>query len=165
MHLWKKEIQFGKGSKIKEKRILMACLGNICRSPLAQGALEFLAKEHSLKIYVDSAGTEAWHSGKPPDQRAQRTALSKGWNIGLQRARKITTKDLTYFDLILAMDKNNLSDLQAIRPRNSNVPIKLLLEFSSDKGKEVPDPYYSGNFEYVSNLIEKACLSLVDIDE
>ena len=165
MHLWRKEIQFGRESKIKEKKVLMVCLGNICRSPLAQGALEFLAKKHSLKIYVDSAGTEAWHSGKSPDQRAQRTALAKGWNIGSQRARRITPKDFTYFDLILAMDKDNLLDLQAICPRNANVSIKLLLEFSSDKEKEVPDPYYSGNFEYVSNLIEKACLSLVDIDE
>ena len=107
----------------------MVCLGNICRSPLAQGALEYLAKKHSLKIYVDSAGTEAWHSGKSPDQRAQRTALAKGWNIGSQKARKITPEDFTYFDLIVAMDKNNLWDLQATRPRKSNVPIKLLLEF------------------------------------
>ena len=129
MHLWKKGIPFGKVSKIKQKKILMVCLGNICRSPLAQGALEYLAKKHSLKIYVDSAGTEAWHSGKSPDQRAQRTALAKGWNIGSQKARKITPEDFTYFDLIVAMDKNNLWDLQATRPRKSNVPIKLLLEF------------------------------------
>ncbi len=161
MHLWKKEHPFGKGSKIKDKKILMVCLGNICRSPLAQGALEYLAKKHSLQIYVDSAGTEAWHTGKSPDQRAQKTALDRGWNIGSQKARQITSKDFTSFDLILAMDKNNLGDLQAARPTNSNIPIKLLLEFSSTEEKEVPDPYYSGNFEYVSGLIEKACLALI----
>jgi len=164
MLLWKKEIPFGKGSKIKTKKILMVCLGNICRSPLAQGALEYLIKKNSLQIHVDSAGTESWHSGKSPDQRAQSAALSKGWNIGSQKARKIIPEDFTYFDLIIAMDKNNLFDLQAARPLNSRVPIKLLLEFSSVKEKEVPDPYYSGNFEYVSELIEKACMGLINSD-
>ena len=80
MHLWKKETQFGKENRIKNKRILMVCLGNICRSPLAQGAMEFLAKKNSLKIFVDSAGTEAWHTGQSPDQRAQKVAIAKSWD-------------------------------------------------------------------------------------
>ncbi len=162
MHLLKKEIQFGKGSEIKEKKILMVCLGNICRSPLAQGALEYLAKSNDIKIRVDSAGTGAWHIGNSPDPRAQRVAISRGWKIGSQRARKITPMDFTYFDLILAMDKNNLLDLEAARPPNSRTPIKLLLEFSSEKNIEVPDPYYSENFEFVAGLIEKACSGLID---
>ena len=93
MHLWKKETQFGKGNRIKNKRILMVCLGNICRSPLAQGAMEFLAKKNSLKIFVDSAGTEAWHTGQSPDQRAQKVAIAKSWDITSQKSRKIFGSD------------------------------------------------------------------------
>jgi len=162
MHLWKKETQFGKENRIKNKRILMVCLGNICRSPLAQGAMEFLAKKNSLKIFVDSAGTEAWHTGKSPDQRAQKVAIAKSWDITSQKSRKITPNDFKYFDIILAMDRNNLQDLQAACPTDLKVMIKLLLDFSPDKGKDVPDPYFSGNFEYVSNLIEKACLGFIE---
>ena len=162
MHLWKKENQFGKESRIKNKRILMVCLGNICRSPLAQGAMEFLAKKNSLTIFVDSAGTEAWHTGKSPDHRAQKVAIAKSWDIASQKARKITPKDFRYFDLILAMDRKNLQDLQAACSKDLKVTIKLLLDFSLDKGKEVPDPYFFGNFEYVSNLIEKACLGFIE---
>jgi protein-tyrosine phosphatase len=162
MHLWKKETQFGKESRIKNKKILMVCLGNICRSPLAQGAMEFLAKKNSLKIFVDSAGTEAWHTDKSPDHRAQKVAIAKSWDIASQKARKITPKDFRYFDLILAMDRKNLQDLQAACSKDLKVTIKLLLDFSPDKGKEIPDPYFSGNFEYVSNLIEKACLGFIE---
>ena len=140
----------------------MVCLGNICRSPLAQGAMEFLAKKNSLKFFVDSAGTEAWHTGKSPDHRAQKVAIAKSWDIASQKARKITPKDFRYFDLILAMDRKNLQDLQDSCSKDLKVTIKLLLDFSLDKGKEVPDPYFSGNFEYVSNLIEKACLGFIE---
>ena len=90
----------------KKFKILMVCLGNICRSPMAQGAMEFMAKKNSLSLIVDSAGTQNWHFNKSPDQRAQNVATSKGWKISYQKARQILSSDFNNFDLIIGMDKS-----------------------------------------------------------
>ena len=95
----------------KKFKILMVCLGNICRSPMAQGAMEFMAKKNSLSLIVDSAGTQNWHFNKSPDQRAQKVATSKGWKISYQKARQILSSDFNNFDLIIGMDKSNIADI------------------------------------------------------
>lgn len=143
-------------------KILMVCLGNICRSPMAQGAMEFMAKKNSLSLIVDSAGTQNWHFNKSPDQRAQNVATNKGWKISYQKARQILSSDFNNFDLILAMDGNNLANIEKIRPKNSKTPIRLLLEFSSMVNKNLPDPYYTNNFETVATLIEQSCKNLLN---
>ena len=135
----------------------MVCLGNICRSPMEQGALENMVRERSLAVTVDSAGTENWHFNKSPDYRAQKVAASRGWEISAQKARQILSSDFNNFDLILAMDGNNLSNIEKIRPKNSKTSIRLLLEFSSMVNKNLPDPYYTNDFETVATLIENSC--------
>ena len=90
----------------------MVCLGNICRSPMAQGAMEFMAKKNSLSLIVDSAGTQNWHFNKSPDQRAQNVSTSKGWKISYQKARQILSSDFNNFDLIIGMDKSNIADIE-----------------------------------------------------
>ena len=127
----------------------MVCLGNICRSPMAQGALENMVRERSLAVIVDSAGTENWHFNKSPDYRAQKVAASRGWEISAQKARQILSSDFNNFDLIIGMEK--------IRPKNSKTSIRLLLEFSSMVNKNLPDPYYTNDFETVATLIENSC--------
>ena len=135
----------------------MVCLGNICRSPMAQGALENMVRERSLAVIVDSAGTENWHFNKSPDYRAQKVVASIGWEVSAQKARQISSSDFNNFDLILAMDVNNLSNIEKIRPKNSKTSIRLLLEFSSMVNKNLPDPYYTNDFEAVATLIENSC--------
>ncbi len=142
--------------------ILMVCLGNICRSPMAQGALEFMATKRSLSIIVDSAGTENWHLNKSPDQRAQNIAKTKGWEIHSQKARQIQSNDFNNFDLIIGMDKSNLFDIEKIRPKHSKTPVILLLDLSNLKDKNLPDPYYTNDFETVAMLIENACTNLLN---
>ena len=100
-------------------KILMVCLGNICRSPMAQGAMEFMAKKNSLSLIVDSAGTQNWHFNKSPDQRAQNVATSKGWKISYQKARQILSSDFKNFDLIIGMDISNIVDIEKIRPKGA----------------------------------------------
>ncbi len=145
----------------KKFKILMVCLGNICRSPMAQGAMEFMAKKNSLSLIVDSAGTQNWHFNKSPDQRAQNVATSKGWKISYQKARQILSSDFNNFDLIIGMDKSNIADIEKIRPKNSKTPVMLLLDFSSIKNKNLPDPYYTNDFEGVAKMIEIACDNLL----
>ena len=140
----------------------MVCLGNICRSPMAQGALENMVRERSLAVIVDSAGTENWHFNKSPDYRAQNVATGRGWEISAQKARQILSSDFNNFDLILAMDGNNLANIEKIRPKSSKTPIRLLLEFSSMVNKNLPDPYYTNNFETVATLIEQSCKNLLN---
>ena len=135
----------------------MVCLGNICRSPMAQGAMEFMAKKNSLSLIVDSAGTQNWHFNTSPDQRAQNVATSKGWKISYQKAKEILSSDFNNFDLIIGMDKSNIADIEKIRPKNSKTPVMLLLDFSNIKNKNLPDPYYTTVFETVATLIENSC--------
>ena len=139
----------------------MVCLGNICRSPMAQGALEFMAKKNSLSLAVDSAGTQNWHYNKSPDQRAQNVATRKGWTIGYQKARQILSSDFNNFDLIIGMDKSNIAEIEKIRPKHSKTPVMLLLDFSNMKNKNLPDPYYNNDFVGVAKIIENSCENML----
>src|ERR1700677_4663533 len=147
-------------------RVLLVCLGNICRSPTAEGVLRNLAANEApdLKLEIDSAGTADYHIGAPPDRRSQRAALRRGIDISGLRARQVAAEDFARFDLILAMDAENLRELQAIQPRNSRASLKLFLEYAPDVGlREVPDPYYgnAADFEKVLDLTTAASRGLL----
>jgi protein-tyrosine phosphatase len=122
--------------------LLVVCLGNICRSPMAQGALEHLAAAHGLNWRIDSAGTGGWHAGDPPDPRAIKAASRVGIDISNQRARQVQPQDFYEFDVILAMDQRNLADLAALRPADARAALHLFLELAGLGRIDVPDPYY-----------------------
>lgn len=155
-----------------EFRVLMVCMGNICRSPTAEGVLRHKLKEAQLheRVQVDSAGTHAYHIGSPPDDRSQKHAKSRGYDLSDQRARKVDPNDFDYFDLILAMDWDNLALLEDACPEDhpARRRLKRLVEFippdSQHAGAQVvPDPYYGGpaGFDVVLDLIEAACDGVV----
>lgn len=139
-------------------KILMVCLGNICRSPLAEGIMAHLAAENKLDWQIDSAGTGGWHVGEGPDKRSVRTAHGRGVDISKQVCRKFSVKDFDEFDHIYVMDKNNLSDVLAMAPNTQAAnKVKLLLG-----NKEVPDPYYDDTqFEPVFDMIEDGCKEII----
>ena len=146
--------------------ILMVCLGNICRSPTAEGVLrDLLARQApGLRIEVDSAGTADYHSGEPPDSRSQRAALGRGIDLAALRARQVAVDDFSRFDLILAMDRDNLRALEALRPPQSRARVRLFLEYASQLGRlEVPDPYYGDaqGFDEVLDLCTAAARGLL----
>jgi protein-tyrosine phosphatase len=136
----------------------MVCLGNICRSPLAEGVMQHLADEHRLDWTVDSAGTGNWHVGEGPDRRSVRTAQHFGVDISKQVCRQFKVTDFDRFDLIFVMDHNNLSDVLSLaRNEQDAAKVKLLLT-----DKEVPDPYYDNKqFEPVYRLIEGGCKDII----
>jgi protein-tyrosine phosphatase len=141
-------------------RILFVCIGNICRSPTAEGVMRHLLRERGLdgEIELDSAGTGGWHAGSPPDARATQSARARG--ITLQgAARQVTRADFDDFDLLVAMDRDNLDDLRAMAPPGSEDKVRLLLD-----GRDVPDPYYGGprGFEEVLDLVQDGCERLLD---
>jgi protein-tyrosine phosphatase len=144
---------------MKQKTILMVCLGNICRSPLAEGILA--AKCEHLPVVVDSAGTSAHHIGEGPDHRSVHIATINGIDIGDQRARKLMKSDLEDFDLIFAMDSANYNNILKLASTDEDrEKVKLILnESSPGENKAVPDPYYGGDqgFENVFNLLDEAC--------
>jgi protein-tyrosine phosphatase len=148
-------------------RLLFVCLGNICRSPTAEGVMADLVRREGLaeEIEVDSAGTGAWHVGSPPDERASATATARGLTLaGL--ARRVQPSDFEEFDLILAMDGSNLRDLRALAPdAEARAKVRLLREFDPDASGDldVPDPYYGGpgGFEDVFDLVTAACEGLL----
>lgn len=146
-------------------RVLFVCLGNICRSPTAEGVLRHQLAEAGLAevIHVASAGTGDWHVGNPPDSRTRRAAQLRGYDLSAQRAQQVSVEDFTRYDLILAMDKSNLANLQAMRPGHASAELDLFLRRYEGALEEVPDPYYGGEqgFEYVLDLIEAACRGLV----
>lgn len=151
---------------MKKVNVLFVCMGNICRSPTAQGVFESLVQRSGLAqvIQVDSAGTHAYHLGSQPDQRSQQAALGRGLDLTQQRARKIQTTDFTEFDYVLAMDLQNLQALQAYAQAKQAQNLKLLMEFASRwHEREVPDPYYGGSqgFERVLDMIEDASEGLL----
>ena len=150
-----------------EHRILFVCMGNICRSPTAEGVFRQLLKQHApeFKIYVDSAGTHAYHVGEPPDPRAVRAAERRGIDLTGLRARRVADEDFERFDLILAMDALNHTTLEQRCAGPLRERIKLFLEFSTaHKGLDVPDPYYggTGGFERVLDMVEEASLGLIE---
>ena len=136
----------------------MVCLGNICRSPLAEGIMQQMANEQHLRWEVDSAGTGRWHVGQGPDRRSVRTANNHGVDISKQVCRKFKIHDFEEFDHIFVMDKNNLSDVLALAPdKEAAKKVKLLLG-----NKEVPDPYYDdAQFEPVFTMIEHGCKAIL----
>jgi len=148
-------------------RVLFVCLGNICRSPTAEGVLRHLASTEAphLQLEIDSAGTAGYHLGEPPDLRTQRAAKQRGIDLSGLRARRVEPADFAHFDLILAMDRQNLRALQAMRPRDATAQLRLFLEYAADTGGnfEVPDPYYgdAGDFERVLDLISAAARGLI----
>ncbi|NBC37762.1 low molecular weight phosphotyrosine protein phosphatase [Novosphingobium sp. FSY-8] len=125
--------------------VLFVCLGNICRSPLAEAAFRAAADAARLPVEVDSAGTGGWHAGDPPDRRAIAEARRHGVAIGDYRARQIRAEDFTRFDYIFALDHSNLKDLQAITPANATASVGLLMDLVPGRaGQPVADPYYGG---------------------
>lgn len=140
-------------------KILMVCLGNICRSPLAEGILTEKLKNHD-DVFIDSAGTGGWHAGEAPDPRSVKVARTHGIDISHQRARKFTTDDFGRFDYIFAMDSSNAKDiLELATSDEERSKVHLFLPFAGLQQQDVPDPWYGNEagFESVFRLIERAC--------
>jgi protein-tyrosine phosphatase len=146
-------------------RLLFVCMGNICRSPTAEGVFRRVLERDmpDTRVFVDSAGTHAYHVGEPPDRRAQAAARRRGVDLSEIRARRVTEEDFERFDLIVAMDRLNVAVLRDVAPAAATHRIRLFLEFASSIEREdVPDPYYGGTngFEYVLDLAEEAAAGL-----
>lgn len=141
-------------------RVLFVCLGNICRSPTAHGVFAHLVQQQKLEhvISVDSAGTGEWHIGRAPDKRSSAAALQRGYDLSVLRARQVSAEDFQRFDYILAMDRQNLRDLQQLRPANFAGELALFLSYGDCGEHEVPDPYHGDgdDFERVLDLVENA---------
>jgi protein-tyrosine phosphatase len=147
-------------------KILFVCLGNICRSPTAEGVLRAIAARDfpTLAIEVDSAGTADYHVGEPPDRRTVAAARRRGYDLGSLRARLVRREDFRAFDQVLAMDRANLAELERRRPQGASARLGLFMEFAPDSDfDEVPDPYYGGieDFERVLDLCEAAARGLL----
>lgn len=148
-------------------KVLFVCLGNICRSPMAEGVFRDLVTRAGLaeRIQIDSAGTHAYHVGEPPDPRAQEAARRRGIDISTLQGRQAVRRDFEVFDYILAMDRENHANLLAICPRGQEHKLRLFLEFAPDRPEqEVPDPYYGGahGFERVLDMVEEAADQWLD---
>ena len=144
--------------------VLAVCLGNICRSPLAEGILAAKANSALLEWHVDSAGTSGWHEGEKADKRSREIAKERGLDIDYQRSRKFVGEDFDNFDLILVMDSSNYNDvLKLARNDEDRDKVKILLNYSfAGQNRAVPDPYYEGGFGHVYDLIEAACEKVVE---
>lgn len=140
-------------------RVLMVCLGNICRSPMAEGILKHKAAEVGMDIHIDSAGTSSWHEGEQPDGRAQEEMRKNGIDISDQNSRPFRTEDFDHFDHILVMDWSNKSNVLSLaRNAEDEAKVKLILDYGSEKkGNSVPDPYYDDSFDRVFDLLDYAC--------
>ena len=148
-------------------RLLFVCMGNICRSPSAEGVFRRVLADKAphLPIEIDSAGTHDYHVGSAPDQRAVEAALRRGVDLSKLRARQVTREDFERFDLILTMDDENLTALQSIAPAQYRSRIRLLMEYAPNaSSRHVPDPYYGGarGFEEVLDLLEEASEGLLE---
>jgi len=140
-------------------------MGNICRSPTAEGAFRSIIDQNnqSINFDIDSAGTHAYHLGKDPDKRSQVSAKKYGVDLSSQRARQIHESDFYYYDFIIAMDSDNLERLQSMRPSESHSKIELMLDYSKEHpGASVPDPYYEGKFDEVFEMVYSACTSFFE---
>ncbi len=147
--------------------VLFVCMGNICRSPTAEGVFRHLVAEAGLeeRFEIDSAGTHAYHVGEPPDKRALQAAARRGFSLESIRARRVAPEDFERFHHIIAMDQDNLIMLHEQAEAGQREKIRLLLEFASGPETEVPDPYYGGatGFERVLDLVEDASRGLLDM--
>jgi len=148
-------------------RVLFVCMGNICRSPTAEGVFKHLVAAEGLsdRIESDSAGTHDYHVGDPPDSRSQAAAALRGYDLSLLRARQVRVEDFADFDYVLAMDEAKHAALRKLSPKPSLACVKLFLDFAAGSGRrEVPDPYYGGTqgFEEVLDLVEDAARGLLE---
>ncbi len=149
-------------------KVLFVCLGNICRSPLAEGVFRKAVSDRGLDPYfeIDSAGTGSWHVGEPPDRRMAATAQKHGVSLDGQRARQFSRRDLEYYDHIFVMDKDNLQDVLFLdHDDRSGYKVRLFREFDPEPGDyQVPDPYYGGaqGFENVYRIVERTSKRLLD---
>lgn len=151
----------------KEKiGVLFVCMGNICRSPTAEGVFRYFVQQAGLadRFDIDSAGTHAYHSGEPADRRASAAAERRGYSLADIRARRVAAEDFDLFDYIIAMDRDNLALLTGQAEAQHQHKIRLFLEFTSGKEQDVPDPYYGGaaGFERVLDLVEEASRGLLE---
>ena len=146
-------------------RILFVCLGNICRSPTAEGVFRHRARQAGLtSLRIDSAGTASWHIGKAPDSRTVTAAARRGYDLSTLRARQVNAADFDNFDLLLAMAKKNLAELKAMVPCGVKASLRLFLDYAGDSPlSEVPDPYYGGleGFEEVYQIVMRSCEKLM----
>ena len=154
------------GAVPPERSILFVCMGNICRSPTAEGVFRAVAERAGVgkHLMIDSAGIGGWHAGEPPDRRASMAAQRRGYDLANVRARQVDVADFTRFGWILAMDRANLADLIVMRPTDWSGHLGLFLDLAPDlTTTEVPDPYYGGadGFEHVLDLIERASQALL----
>lgn len=134
-------------------KVLFVCLGNICRSPAAEGVFREMARD----VETESAGTGGWHVGEPPYGPMQAAARARGYDFGDLRARQFTAADFDRFDLIIGMDASNIANMERLRPAGNETPVRLLTDYAPERGMdEVPDPYYTRDFDGVLDLIE-AC--------
>ena len=150
----------------KEKTsVLFVCMGNICRSPTAEGVFRYHAEQagQTERLHIDSAGTHAYHTGEPPDRRARAAAERRGMSLDGIRARRVTAEDFELFDFIIAMDEDNLERLRQEAPEEHQAKLRLFLEFGDSTEREVPDPYYGGSagFERVLDLVDEASRGLL----
>ena len=153
--------------EVAPRRVLFVCMGNICRSPTAEGVFRSVLEQRApeLRVEVDSAGTHAYHLGHAPDPRACRAAQRRGIDLTKQRARQVTVEDFERFELVLAMDELNWAQLIELAPPEHRHRVRLFLEFAPDAGRrDVPDPYYGGSngFEFVLDLVEQASMGLLE---
>jgi protein-tyrosine phosphatase len=146
-------------------KVLFVCLGNICRSPTVEGVARTLARREAphLQLSFDSAGTADYHIGKAPDRRSCKAALARGYDISELRARQLQADDFRRFDLLLAMDEDNLRDMRALAPAALQERAQLFLDYAPAAGRVVPDPYYGGpdGFETVLDLAEHGARGLL----
>ncbi|HNR22638.1 MAG TPA: low molecular weight protein-tyrosine-phosphatase [Steroidobacteraceae bacterium] len=147
-------------------KILLVCLGNICRSPTAEGVLRALAQREApqLALHADSAGTAGYHIGAPPDPRTLAAARRRGYDLSDLRARQVQSADFSDFDLLLAMDEDNLASLRAQAPPGTDQRLKMFLEYAPELGRlDVPDPYYgtAPDFDLVVDLVERGARGLL----
>jgi protein-tyrosine phosphatase len=152
---------------VKPVKVLFVCMGNICRSPTAEGVFKGLVEKAGLadRIVSDSAGTHDYHVGEAPDARAQSAALARGYDLSPLCARQVSRRDFQDFDYVLAMDEANLAQLKRLCPPERAGKVKLFMEFAGEgAGREVPDPYYGGaqGFERVLDMVEQASRGLLD---
>ena len=152
---------------MEQVKVLFVCMGNICRSPTAEGVFRGLVEEIGLShlIGTDSAGTHSYHVGGEPDSRAQAVALTKGYDLSDLRARKFVAEDFIEFDYLIAMDDDNFTGMDKLRPDNATGSLHLFLEFAHNTNeKEVPDPYYGGpkGFDRVFDMVEDASKGLLE---
>ena len=150
---------------MKRTAVLFVCMGNICRSPLAEGIFSHLVEKREIadQFVVDSAGTGGWHAGNTPDERSVAIARSHGIDISSQKARQVRPDDFEAFDLIFAMDGDNLSKLLAICPKQHAHKVHLLSDYATGRSSNVPDPYYGGEdgFQTVYTMLFSGCMSLI----